>query len=29
MIRNENGMLAGYVYVDVANSDIGTYVDEG
>ncbi len=26
MIRNENGMLAGYVYVDVADMDIGTYV---
>ena len=26
MIRNENGMLAGYVYVDVAGVDIGTYV---
>lgn len=28
MIRNENGMLAGYVYVDVAGRDIGTYVNE-
>jgi len=28
MIRNENGMLAGYVYVDVAGRDIGTYVAE-
>jgi Cu(I)/Ag(I) efflux system membrane protein CusA/SilA len=30
MIRNENGMLAGYVYVDFDTSriDIGTYVDE-
>ena len=28
MIRNENGMLAGYVYVDVAGRDIGTYVKE-
>ncbi len=28
MIRNENGMLAGYVYVDVAGRDIGTYVEE-
>ena len=29
MIRNENGMLAGYVYVDFDTSkvDIGTYVD--
>ncbi len=26
MIRNENGLLAGYVYVDVAGTDIGTYV---
>jgi Cu(I)/Ag(I) efflux system membrane protein CusA/SilA len=26
MIRNENGMLAGYVYVDVADSDLGGYV---
>jgi Cu(I)/Ag(I) efflux system membrane protein CusA/SilA len=28
MIRNENGMLAGYVYVDVAGRDVGTYVAE-
>lgn len=28
MIRNENGMLAGYVYVDVAGRDIGSYVKE-
>ena len=28
MIRNENGMLAGYVYVDVAGRDIGSYVGE-
>ena len=28
MIRNENGMLAGYVYVDVAGRDIGSYVVE-
>ncbi len=30
MIRNENGMLAGYVYVDFDTSriDIGSYVDE-
>jgi len=27
MIRNENGLLAGYVYVDTAVSDIGGYVD--
>jgi len=26
MIRNENGLLAGYVYVDVAGTDIGTYI---
>ena len=28
MIRNENGMLAGYVYVDVTDRDIGSYVEE-
>ncbi|MDE2291795.1 MAG: efflux RND transporter permease subunit, partial [Elusimicrobia bacterium] len=28
MIREENGMLAGYVYVDVAGRDIGGYVEE-
>ncbi len=28
MIRNENGMLAGYVYVDVASRDVGGYVEE-
>ncbi len=28
MIRDENGMLAGYVYVDIANRDIGSYVTE-
>ena len=28
MIRNENGLLAGYVYVDMAGRDIGTYVNE-
>ncbi len=28
MIRDENGSLAGYVYVDVAGRDIGTFVDE-
>jgi copper/silver efflux system protein len=27
MIRDENGMLAGYVYVDTARSDIGTYIE--
>ncbi|MDP1570633.1 MAG: CusA/CzcA family heavy metal efflux RND transporter [Vicinamibacterales bacterium] len=26
MIRNENGLLAGYVYVDTASADIGGYV---
>ena len=26
MLRNENGMLSGYVYVDVAGRDVGTYV---
>lgn len=28
MIRDENAMLAGYVYVDVAGRDVGGYVDE-
>lgn len=28
MIRNENGQLAGYVSVDVAGRDVGSYVDE-
>ncbi|WP_028323498.1 efflux RND transporter permease subunit [Desulfatirhabdium butyrativorans] len=28
MIRDENGFLAGYVYVDVAGRDIGGYVEE-
>ena len=28
MIRNENGLLAGYVYVDMAGRDIGSYVSE-
>jgi Cu(I)/Ag(I) efflux system membrane protein CusA/SilA len=26
MIRNENGLLSGYVYVDIAGVDVGTYV---
>jgi len=26
MLRNENGMLTGYVYVDVAGRDVGSYV---
>ncbi|RPJ43096.1 MAG: efflux RND transporter permease subunit, partial [Candidatus Latescibacterota bacterium] len=28
MIRDENGMMAGYVFVDIAGRDIGGYVDE-
>jgi Cu(I)/Ag(I) efflux system membrane protein CusA/SilA len=28
MIRDENAMLAGYVYVDISGSDIGGYVEE-
>jgi Cu(I)/Ag(I) efflux system membrane protein CusA/SilA len=28
MIRDENGMLSGYVYVDIAGRDVGGYVDE-
>jgi len=28
MIRNENGLLAGYVYADIAGSDVGGYVRE-
>ncbi len=28
MIRDENGMLSGYVYVDIADRDIGGYVEE-
>jgi Cu(I)/Ag(I) efflux system membrane protein CusA/SilA len=28
MIRDENGMLAGYVFIDVAGRDLGGYVDE-
>ncbi|HVP63892.1 MAG TPA: efflux RND transporter permease subunit [candidate division Zixibacteria bacterium] len=28
MIRDENGRLSGYVYVDVAGHDVGSYVDE-
>lgn len=27
MIRNENGMLAGYVFIDTEGSDIGSYVE--
>ncbi len=28
MIRNENGLLTGYVYVDIAGVDEGTYTRE-
>jgi Cu(I)/Ag(I) efflux system membrane protein CusA/SilA len=28
MIRDENGMLAGYVFVDIAGIDIGSYVEQ-
>ena len=28
MIRNENGQLAGYVYVDMAGRDVGGFVEE-
>ncbi|MCS6806533.1 MAG: efflux RND transporter permease subunit [Acidobacteriota bacterium] len=28
MIRNENGRLSGYVYVDVAGRDVGRYVED-
>jgi Cu(I)/Ag(I) efflux system membrane protein CusA/SilA len=28
MVRNENGLLSGYVYVDVAGRDVGGYVEE-
>jgi len=28
MIRDENGLLSGYVYIDVAGRDLGSYVDE-
>jgi Cu(I)/Ag(I) efflux system membrane protein CusA/SilA len=28
MIRNENGLLAGYVYVDIVGRDIGGYVND-
>jgi Cu(I)/Ag(I) efflux system membrane protein CusA/SilA len=28
MLRDENGLLNGYVYVDVAGRDVGTYVSE-
>jgi Cu(I)/Ag(I) efflux system membrane protein CusA/SilA len=28
MIRDENGLLSGYVYVDIAGRDVGSYVEE-
>jgi Cu(I)/Ag(I) efflux system membrane protein CusA/SilA len=28
MIRDENGLLTGYVYVDIAGQDPGSYIDE-
>ena len=28
MIRDENGLLSGYVYVDIIGRDIGGYVSE-
>ncbi|MDD4954541.1 MAG: CusA/CzcA family heavy metal efflux RND transporter [Candidatus Omnitrophica bacterium] len=28
MIRDENGMLSGYVYVDISGRDVGSYVSE-
>ncbi|MBP9864916.1 MAG: efflux RND transporter permease subunit [Candidatus Omnitrophica bacterium] len=28
MIRNENGMVAGYVYIDIAGRDVGGFVKE-
>lgn len=28
MIRDENGMLAGYVFIDMAGRDVGSYVDD-
>ena len=28
MIRDENGLLAGYIYVDISDCDVGTYVKE-
>ena len=28
MIRDENGLLSGYVYVDMAGRDVGGYVTE-
>jgi Cu(I)/Ag(I) efflux system membrane protein CusA/SilA len=28
MIRDENGMLSGYVYIDIAGRDVGSYITE-
>ena len=28
MIRDENGMLAGYVFLDMAGRDVGGYVED-
>ncbi len=28
MIRNENGILAGFVYIDIQDRDVGSYVEE-
>jgi Cu(I)/Ag(I) efflux system membrane protein CusA/SilA len=28
MLRNENGLLSGYVYVDITGRDLGSYVEE-
>ena len=28
MLRDENGLLSGYVYVDIAGRDLGSYVEE-
>ncbi len=28
MLRNENGFLAGYVFVDIAGRDVGSYVED-
>lgn len=28
MIRNENGMLSGYIYIDISGRDVGSYVEE-
>jgi len=28
MLRNENGLLTGYVFVDITNRDVGSYLEE-